>query len=258
MLRLYAVVGFLGHRDDFAPLAAALRPHHVTLAPLDPVRATRSPVQRTFAGLARRLAHRLAAAAARNGAPIDVLGYSLGARLLLGAVTANGAATRPPDWLGRMVLIGAGAPPPHADDRADRRAMDQERARRLRLRGMTRFAQEWLQSPPIAEQLQVEPQLAAALRARRCAYPAAVAADVLRLAGPAAMPDLRPALGCVAPPTSLLYGAADAKFAATAAAYRAAIGPTAQCVAIAGAGHAPHWVAPERTAAAIATWLQKA
>jgi pimeloyl-ACP methyl ester carboxylesterase len=59
-----------------------------------------------------------------------------------------------------------------------------------------------------------------------------------------------------APPTRVLAGADDARFAAEAARLVAAIGPNAALRLVHGAGHSPHLERPDEWLAALTRWLR--
>ena len=95
---------------------------------------------------------------ARDAAPADVLGYSLGARVALRLAVAH------PDVVDRLVLESPSAGLATEAERAARRASDEALAARLEAGGIERFVDEWERNPVFAGTA-IEPRRAARIRA---------------------------------------------------------------------------------------------
>ncbi len=177
------------------------------------------------------------AAIAEAIAGCDVaVGYSLGARVVLGLV-ATGRCVR-------GVLIGCN-PGLDEAERDARRASDAGWARVLRTEGVTAFTDAWQAQPLFASQARAPADRLAARRARRLALDPEQLARSLEAMGLAEMPDYR----AVFPRdrVALIAGADDAKYVAIARSLRA---PSLELID--GCGHDPTLEQPAVLAAAIA------
>ncbi|HTX62408.1 MAG TPA: alpha/beta fold hydrolase [Acidimicrobiales bacterium] len=178
--------------------------------------------------------------ASSGGAPFDLLGYSLGARISLHA--ALGA----PAGLGRLVLIGGTGGIEDAALRADRRARDEALAASVE-EDLDGFLERWVAAPMFAGLR--DPGLA-----ERRRNTAAGLASSLRLAGTGNQDPLWDRLGALGAPLLALAGADDVRFAHHAA--RLARGaPIGVFSLVPGAGHAAHLAQPELTAAIVRRFL---
>lgn len=174
--------------------------------------------------------------------PIDLAGYSLGARVALHV------ALRHPRRLRRLALLGATRGIADRTERAARRARDEALAQRILDIGAERFLDEWLAQPMFAR-LPVDP-IERAARSRD----AAGLADALRAMGTGTQEWLGARLGEVAVPTLALAGGLDERFAAEAAAIAAGVAAGAFDL-VEGAGHAAHLERPGPCAARVARHL---
>jgi 2-succinyl-6-hydroxy-2,4-cyclohexadiene-1-carboxylate synthase len=172
------------------------------------------------------------------------IGYSMGGRFALTAAVAR------PDLVERLVLIGA--TPGIADDaeRAERRALDQERADRVERDGVAAFLDTWLAAPMFAG-LPDDPDGLAHRRRNT----AAGLASSLRTAGTGSQPSLWARLDEITAPVLVLAGERDSKFTEIGRRRTEAL-PNATFVSITGAGHAAHTERPDEVARTIATWLR--
>jgi 2-succinyl-6-hydroxy-2,4-cyclohexadiene-1-carboxylate synthase len=184
------------------------------------------PVERDWAA-------NLAAIAARTGRCDVVIGYSLGARVALGLVSAGHVA--------RGVLI-SGNPGIPDDQRAARRTGDGAWAKLARERGIAAFLDAWQAQPLFATQRRAPADRRAARHARRLALDPEQLARSLEAMGLAEMPDYRAE---VDHRFALLVGADDAKYVAIAR------GLGAPVELIADSGHDPLLEQPVALAAAI-------
>src|SRR6266498_1374055 len=139
------------------------------------------------------------------GGAAAYVGYSLGGRLCLRLALDR------PDLVRSLVLIGAS---PGLDDpavRAARRASDEALAAELERVGLERFLDRWLAQPLFAS---LPPERAG--RADRLANTTRGLAASLRLHGTGAQEPLWDRLATLRPPTLLITGARDQKFAGIA------------------------------------------
>ena len=195
-----------------------------------------------------RTADDLAAIVRRLGAErVDVVGYSMGARIGLRLAVAH------PDLVRRLVLEAPSAGIADPPARAERAAADAERARLAVTEGIEAFAARWEAEPILAG----EAALPAAVRGRQAAIrrantPLGLAASLV-YGGQAAMDPLQGRLAALPTPTLVVVGAEDPA-RARAEEVATAI-PGARLAVVAGAGHAPHLERPDRFHALVLDFL---
>jgi len=208
-----------------------------------PDRRPRASVERTaddLAAIVRRL----------GAARVDVVGYSLGARIALRLAVVH------PEAVGRLVLEAPSAGIADPAARAARAVADAERARLVVSEGIEAFAARWEAEPVLAG----EAALPAGARARQAAIrrshaPLGLAASLVH-AGQGAMEPLHDRLAAVSAPTLVVAGADDP---VRARAEEVAAGiPGARLVLVPGAGHAPHLERPDRFHAILFDFLTEA
>jgi 2-succinyl-6-hydroxy-2,4-cyclohexadiene-1-carboxylate synthase len=168
---------------------------------------------------------------------IDVLGYSLGARVALALAVAH------PGTVDRLVLESPSAGLSDPAERAARRAADERLAHEIERDGIEAFVDRWERNPVFASHAALNPEVAARQRAVRLAQDPHGLAQSLRLAGQGAMTPLRDRLGEIARPTLVIVGALDptrprGELVASGI-------PGARLVVIDGAGHTPHLERPD-------------
>ncbi len=225
-----------------APPAATARPAGAGATGAPPDRRPRASVERT--------ADDLAVIVRRLGAErVDVVGYSMGARIALRLAVAH------PDAVGRLVLEAPSAGIADAAVRAERAAADAERARLVVSQGVEAFAAHWEAEPILAG----EAALLAAARARQAAIrrshaPLGLAASLV-YAGQGAMEPLHDRLPAIVAPTLVVAGADD--LARPRAEEVVAAIPGARLVLVPGAGHAPHLERPDRFHALVFDFLME-
>jgi len=171
-------------------------------------------------------------------------GYSLGGRLCLRLALDR------PDLVTGLVLVGASPGIADPEGRAERRAADEALAGRVERDGVAAFLDRWLAGPLFATL-----PAAAAGRADRLGNSAEGLAYALRRLGTGAQEPLWDRLGGLRPPTLLVAGERDAKFAAIAGEMAAAIGRQARVALVEGAGHAVHLERPAQLAALVEAFL---
>ncbi len=174
------------------------------------------------------------------------VGYSMGGRLCLHLALARPALVQ------ALVLIGATAGIDDPDERAERSARDEERARSLEALGLEAFLQAWLAQPLFAGL----PPEATCLEARRENTVAGLAAS-LRLSGTGAQEPLWARLGAVDMPVLVVAGARDGRFVDIGRRLVSTIGTNAELAVVAGAGHAVHLEAPAAFLATRRGWLRR-
>src|SRR6266542_1041809 len=182
-----------------------------------------------------------------HGGSTAYLGYSLGGRLCLRLALDR------PELVRALVLIGAS---PGLDDpveRAARQASDDALAAELERVGLERFLDHWLAQPLFTT---LPPERAG--RAGRLANTTQGLAASLRLHGTGAQEPLWDRLATLRPPTLLITGARDQKFAGIAERMAKAIGPSATLALVPDAGHAAHLERPDEVAALVDAFLATA
>ncbi len=171
------------------------------------------------------------------------VGYSMGGRVALHA------ALRQPDLVEHLVLIGTTAGIDDPQERAARRAADDQLADRIESIGLEAFIDEWLANPLFAG---LTP--ATALRDDRLRNTVEGLSSSLRSAGAGTQEPLWERLGEIRAPVLVLAGEYDTKFV-TLGRRLAALLPLAEFVMVPGVGHSTHLEAPAATVDAITTWL---
>jgi 2-succinyl-6-hydroxy-2,4-cyclohexadiene-1-carboxylate synthase len=211
-------------RETYRPLAPDLRGHGAA--------ASRRPidVESCVGDVAGLVAGRFALA-----------GYSMGGRLALHVALAH------PERVSRLVLVSTTAGIEDPDERARRRAADEDLATWMETRLMTEVADRWGAQPLFAGQA---PEVAAAARADRLDNDPRHLAAALRGFGTGTMPPVWHRLCELEMDVAVLAGERDAKFVALARRLTAAL-PRAELEIVPGAGHALPLEAPAAVAAAI-------
>ncbi|MCL2179112.1 MAG: 2-succinyl-6-hydroxy-2,4-cyclohexadiene-1-carboxylate synthase [Proteobacteria bacterium] len=181
--------------------------------------------------------------------PMDVAGYSQGARLALAL------ALRHPQRIRRLILE-SGTPGLHSEElRQNRREEDEARATLLEREGVLAFMDSWEKLPLFATQARLPEKAKEALAQRRKAHPASGLAGALRCMGLGTQPNFWPLLGGLHLPTLLISGEEDTKFTTIAQQMLCAL-PLAWHVAIASCGHAIHLESPQQWLEAVSVFLK--
>lgn len=241
--------GFLGDAADWSELFPLLSAERRCIAfdlpghGGDP--APLPPGENAFAATVRWLASRLEERGVRR---FDVLGYSMGGRLAYGLVCELPSRVR------RAVTIGASAGLRAETARVERRALDEERARRLVEDGLETFLLDWYRQPlfhDFARSAAFEP----ALRRRRRGRAKELAA-ALRALGPGVQPYLGDALARTEVPLLLIAGARDERYVEANAALADSV-PTARALVVPDAGHSVHLERPAALGRLVADFLDE-
>jgi 2-succinyl-6-hydroxy-2,4-cyclohexadiene-1-carboxylate synthase len=182
--------------------------------------------------------------AAGESETVDLIGYSLGARLCLQAALLH------PERVRHLVLISGSPGIADEEAREERRSHDNALADALETSGdVEEFLVRWLANPMFAH---LTPDQAELLDRQR--NTAAGLASSLRLAGTGAQRSLWGELPTLSLPVLLVSGANDPRFSSIASQMSSAL-PNAVLSLIPGAGHAAHLEQPGLTARVIGQWL---
>lgn len=179
------------------------------------------------------------------GGAATYVGYSMGARICLHA------ALQHPDQVERLVLVSGTAGIDDADDRAQRRADDEDLAEAIQHDGVDAFLERWLALPMFA----TLPAAAAGIDERRSNRATGLASS-LRLAGTGTQQPLWGRLGELTMPVWLVAGGADQKFVGLTE-RMARLLPNAESVTIVGAGHTVHLERPDEFTTMLVDWLRR-
>jgi 2-succinyl-6-hydroxy-2,4-cyclohexadiene-1-carboxylate synthase len=233
--------GFLGTPGAWDAVLAALPRHGPVWCPWLPGHGPAPPVPATWDETVQAIADAVPAGAV-------LAGYSLGARLALAATL------RRPDHARATLLVGGHVGPATAAERAERAALDAERAATLRRDGLDAFVTAWEALPLFASQRALPPALLAQQRAARQGHDAQALAWAFEVAGLACMPDLRPAVAAAQQPLAFLTGTLDQRFAALGAALGRP--PWVSHRSVPGAGHNLLLEAPAAVAASLVDLME--
>lgn len=217
---LWLLHGFLGAPESWQRLRAELRYPGLVRVPCLfghglPPREVPADFDRAVDALAAEIRE-----------PAFVVGYSLGGRLALGL------ACRHPERVRGVIAIGAHPGLATAEERAARRAWEDELALRLETESLASFVDAWEKLPLFASQTRLPEAVLAAQRATRLAHDPRALGRALSALGTGRMPELP--LERAEVPVLLLTGEHDDKLAAAARAR-----PGVPERRIPGAGHNP-------------------
>ncbi len=177
----------------------------------------------------------------------DWLGYSMGGRTLLTLTAAF------PGMVSRLATVGASAGLPTEEERAARRASDEELCQRIGRDGVESFIDYWESIPLFASQRTLPADRQEAIRSGRLKNSAAGLSGSLRGMGTGSQAFVD--VTQIACPALLLAGELDTKYVSIGRDLAAAM-PDARFYAIPGAGHAAHLERPEECAAHINAFLR--
>jgi 2-succinyl-6-hydroxy-2,4-cyclohexadiene-1-carboxylate synthase len=241
--------GFTGRGSTWHDLVDMLSARHRTIA-VDllghgasdaPTNPRRYGVDRQATDLAMLL-ERL------TGAPADVLGYSMGARIAMRLAVDHPAVVR------RLVLESPSLGIRDETERAARRSADEELARLLDHDGIDAFVDRWKAQPILATQRTLPADVRRRLRRERLANRPEGLAASLRGAGQGTAPPVGEELRGLAIPVLLICGSLDAVGRERAEQVHAMV-DSARLEVIPGAGHAPHLERPAAFGAAVRAFL---
>jgi 2-succinyl-6-hydroxy-2,4-cyclohexadiene-1-carboxylate synthase len=180
--------------------------------------------------------------------PLDLVGYSMGARLALAYAVRN------PERVRRLVLESGS---PGLDDpvaREVRREADEALARRIERDGIEAFVHHWEGLPLFESQRALPPEVRQARRAARMHnHPGSLAAS-LRGLGTGSVPSVWGSLADLRVPVLILVGGLDRKFTDIGRRMAAAL-PEAVLTVVPDAGHAVHMERPGAWLGAVVPFL---
>lgn len=244
---LLALHGFTGSALDFEALAWGLDHHRVVAVDLPGHGQTRAPQ----GGWTEASWERALCALIREhvDTPVDLLGYSLGARSALALALAAQELVR------RVILVG-GTAGIEDDARAARRDADEALAQRIEREGAETFVAWWMSQPIIATQDRAPAPLRRRQVARRTTLDAPGLAESLRQFGQGASSRRWDRLHELKAPALLVAGERDPRYVDMAMRV-AERWKGARCCIVPDAGHAPHLEQPEAFAELVASWLRE-
>lgn len=201
-----------------------------------------APGVETFDGEVDRLARGLRG-------PVDLLGYSLGARLALGI------AVRRPELVRSLTLVGVN--PGLADPAAvtARQEADELLARTLEAEGIEAFVDRWERVPLFATQRRLPASVRGERRRQRLAHDPAELARALRTLGLGQMPSRWAAVPRLPMPVTLVVGGEDGKFLSIAERFRDRR-PSTRLAVVPDVGHDVTLEAPQALARILGDGLQ--
>jgi len=185
-----------------------------------------------------------AAAIGEAGGTATYVGYSMGGRLCLRLAVDR------PDLVRSLVLVGASPGLADDDERGARRAADEALAAEIERSGTAAFLERWLAQPMFSTLEPQQDDLEA-----RLANTSSGLATALRRLGTGGQEPLWDRLGELNMPVLVVAGEDDVRYTEIAAQMAVAIGPNAQVVAVAGAGHAAHLERPASFSRLLAAFL---
>lgn len=229
--------GFTGSHETWRNLAACLSAdHRVTTLDLPGHGRSALPTSQSwsFASVVSDLAWLVASL---SGGAADVLGYSMGGRLALALAETH------PDRVRRLILESASPGIGAELERLERQRADERLADRILNEGLAAFVADWERLPLWASQAALSETDRERQRHIRLGHTAAGLAANLWATGTGVQPSYWEQLAGLQPPTLLIAGELDHKFAQIAAAMHEAI-PISRLEIVPGAGHAVHLEQP--------------
>lgn len=247
---LLLIHGFAGSRSVWAHLRRLLGASVQAVAVDLPGHGQSAPCRSAgWRGFEETLAALARTADGLRRGPVDLLGYSQGARLALGL------ALEWPGRVRRLILESGTAGLARSRDRKMRQRRDEALARDIERHGIEAFVDRWESLPLFAGLRKLPPGLSSSLRKQRLACTERGLASSLRSVGLGLQPNYWPRLATLRVPTLLLSGGRDAKFTAIARAMAREL-PMAWCRSFEGAWHAPHLEVPAAFAEEVLAFLE--
>ncbi len=180
--------------------------------------------------------------------PVELIGYSMGARVGLGLLA------RRPDLVESALLIGGNPGLEDEGARAQRVRWETDLVALLEAKGLDGFLKHWERLPLFATQSGLPNDVQAAQHALRRSHTAEGLAHALRVLGLGVMPSFWEDLPRIDRPVTLVVGEHDAKFRGIAE-QAVAFLPHGRLTVIPGAGHNPLLEAPEALRALLSSPL---
>lgn len=177
-------------------------------------------------------------------------GYSMGGRVALGAAVLR------PERVAALVLESASPGLATDEERARRRALDEERASALETEGLEAWVDGWMALPLFASQRFLPPEVRRRERARRLGNPVEGLSRALRELGTGSQPSFWNDLHRMGVPVLLLTGEEDPKFCRIADAMADRL-PAVRRSIVSRAGHAVHLERPRAWLEAVRRFLEE-
>jgi 2-succinyl-6-hydroxy-2,4-cyclohexadiene-1-carboxylate synthase len=239
--------GFTGSCRSFDFVSAALSRGGITPIPVDlPGHGKRSGEVAASLFSLDSVFQSITTASA--GAPVSLVGYSMGGRLALQYAAAY------PERVSRLVLESSSPGLDTEEERVARRQADASLARRIRQEGVEAFVDEWEALPLFSSQAELPREIQATIRANRLANSARSLSAALESFGTGSLPSLWGQLPTVTVPTLVLVGGLDAKFVEIGERMTASL-PNARLTRFDYAGHAIHLEDPSGWTDAVIPFL---
>jgi 2-succinyl-6-hydroxy-2,4-cyclohexadiene-1-carboxylate synthase len=231
---LVLVHGFLGSPDDWTEPARRWSAGRPCLRIELPGHGENRPEGRLdFAAAVAAVG----AVIAQPGRPVDVIGYSMGGRLALGATLRDAGRVR------RLVLISASPGLTTGCEQEARARADDRLAAQLEAGGLPRFVRDWYELP-LFESLRARPALLRALEQRRGAGDASALAAALRGLTVGRQPSYWEKLPGLPVPVLWVAGERDPKYRDLLS-RAAGLCPHGRLLIVPNAGHMPHLEHPD-------------
>jgi len=247
--RLLLLHGFTGSRAAWNHLRPLLGPGIASIAVDLPGHGRSEPCGFTGReGFTQTLAALVGILDKLGAGPVDVLGYSQGARLALGL------AIEWPGRVRRLILESGTAGLKRTRDRTVRRRRDEALAAEIELNGIEAFVGRWEALPLFAGIRRLAPEVVRSVRAERLACSERGLASSLRSVGLGVQPNYWPLLPGLRTPILLLTGRRDLKFTGISKAMAREL-PMAWFRSFEGVWHAPHLESPARFADEVMAFL---
>lgn len=243
---ILALHGFTGSGEDFKEFSPFCHTLGVWHCPDLPGHGSASELDCTPEATVAFLQKQLSTFHSPLSTPSHILlGYSMGARAAL-----QHACAYPESW-DALILISPNPGIESADDRTERRRVDEKLAQRIETDGAAAFIEFWQSTPMIRSQQRIRSEWRAAMRASRAQHTADGLARSLREFGQGSCPNLWPELSKLKIPVLLITGAEDIKYTRIAEQMASSFTPYTSHFTIPNAGHMPHLEQSGATAAAI-------
>lgn len=240
MTHRVALHGFTGSPRSFSRVTHLTARKVATLAPAL-VGHGAPPAGEGFEGEVHRL---WAAVDDAGDAPVELVGYSLGARVALRMLLAR------PDRVRRAILVGVHPGLEDGAERAARVASDARWQELLRGRGIQAFVDAWERQPLFASQHRAGPAALDEQRRERLAHDPEGLAESLERTGLGRMAPAWAELHRLECPVDLVVGSLDARFRDLATRF-ATLAPRARITTVADSGHNVLLEAPAALAAVL-------
>lgn len=239
--------GFMGSSADWRDVTAALKGRSLCVAvdlPGHGASLKLEPEAYTFEGAARAVIRTLDELEVGR---CVIVGYSMGGRFALYL------ALRYPERCAGLILESASPGLEGDEERAARRAADEERARRLEAGDFEEFLMDWYRQPLFAPMARDEKLLRQTIEARRRNEPVELARS-LRGMGTGRQPSLWGELDRLGVPTLAVAGGLDEKYAGISS-RMASLSPWIEPAVVRGVGHHVHAEAPAKYASLLGRFL---